>query len=184
MIYKCKMCKGDLEIIDEENGLCECEYCGSRQTVPLENNERKAELYNSANQYRKNNLFDRAADVYNSMVKEFPNEAEAYWGLVLCRYGIEYVEDPGTKKMIPTCHRTVPKPIFDDPDYQLACQKAKPIARKQHEDEATEIDKIQKKIFQLVQKEEPFDIFISYKELEEGTDQRTEDSVIAQDIYS
>lgn len=184
MIYKCKMCKGDLEIIDEENGLCECEYCGSRQTVPLENNERKAELYNSANQYRKNNLFDRAADVYNSMVKEFPNEAEAYWGLVLCRYGIEYVEDPGTKKMIPTCHRTVPKPIFDDPDYQLACQKAKPIARKQHEDEATEIDKIQKKIFQLVQREEPFDIFISYKELEEGTDQRTEDSVIAQDIYS
>ena len=69
MIYKCKMCKGDLQIIDEENGLCECEYCGSRQTVPLENNERKAELYNSANQYRKNNLFDRAADVYNTMQK-------------------------------------------------------------------------------------------------------------------
>ena len=184
MIYKCKMCKGDLQIIDEENGLCECEYCGSRQTVPLENNERKAELYNRANQYRKNNLFDRAADVYNSMVKEFPNEAEAYWGLVLCRYGIEYVEDPGTKKMIPTCHRTVPKPIFEDSDYQLACQKAKPMARKQHEDEAAEIAKLQKKIFQLVQKEEPFDIFISYKELEEGSSQRTEDSVIAQDIYS
>lgn len=184
MIYKCKMCKGDLQIIDEENGLCECEYCGSRQTVPLENNERKAELYNSANQYRKNNLFDRAADVYNTMVKEFPNEAEAYWGLVLCRYGIEYVEDPRTKKMIPTCHRTIPKPIFDDSDYQLACQKAKPIARKQHEDEAAEIAKIQKKIFQLAQKEEPFDIFISYKELEEGIGQRTEDSVIAQDIYS
>ena len=184
MIYKCKMCTGDLQIFDEENGLCECEYCGSRQTVPLENNERKAELYNSANQYRKNNLFDRAADVYNTMVKEFPNEAEAYWGLVLCRYGIEYVEDPRTKKMIPTCHRTIPKPIFDDSDYQLACQKAKPIARKQHEDEAAEIAKIQKKIFQLAQKEEPFDIFISYKELEEGIGQRTEDSVIAQDIYS
>lgn len=86
MIYKCKMCKGDLLIIDEENGLCECEYRGIRRTVPLENNERKAELYNSANQYRKNNLFDRAADVYNTMVKEFPNEAEAYWEVVLCRY--------------------------------------------------------------------------------------------------
>lgn len=184
MVYKCKMCKGDLEIIDEENGLCECEYCGSRQTVPLENNERKAELYNSANQYRKNNLFDRAADVYASMVKEFPNEAEAYWGMVLSRYGIEYVEDPKTKKMIPTCHRTVPKPIFDDPDYQLACQKARPMARKQHEDEAAEIDRLQKKIFQLVQKEDPFDIFISYKELEGESGQRTEDSVLAQDIYS
>lgn len=121
MIYKCKMCKGDLQIIDEENGLCECEYCGSRQTVPLENNERKAELYNSANQYRKNNLFDRA-DVYNTMVNEFPNEAEAYCGLILCGYGIEYLEDSGTKKMILTCHCAVPKSIFDAPDYQLACQ--------------------------------------------------------------
>lgn len=50
-------------------------------------------------------------------------------------------------------------------------------ARKQHEDEAAEIARIQKKIFQLVQKEEPFDIFISYKELEEGSSQRTVYSV-------
>ena len=33
MVYKCKMCKGDLVIINEENGLCECDSCGSRQTV-------------------------------------------------------------------------------------------------------------------------------------------------------
>ena len=45
MVYKCKMCKGDLVIINEENGLCECDSCGSRQTVPLENDERKAEFY-------------------------------------------------------------------------------------------------------------------------------------------
>ena len=32
-------------------------------------------------------------------------EAEAYWGLVLCRYGIEYVNDPATGKKVPTCHR-------------------------------------------------------------------------------
>ena len=171
------MCKGDLQIIDEENGLCECEYCGSWQTVPLENNERKAELYNRANQYRKNNLFDRAADVYNSMVKEFLNEAEAYWGLVLCRYGIEYVEDPKTKKWFR--HVTV---LFQS--QFLMIQIISWRARKQHEDEAAEIARIQKKIFQLVQKEEPFDIFISYKELEEGSSQRTVYSVIAQDIYS
>ena len=42
MVYKCKMCKGDLVIINEENGLCECDSCGSRQKVPLEKDERKA----------------------------------------------------------------------------------------------------------------------------------------------
>lgn len=184
MIYKCKMCKGDLEIIDQENGLCECESCGSRQTVPLENNERKAELYNTANQYRKENLFDKAINVYDVMVKEFPNEAEAYWGIVLCRYGIEYVKDPKTEKMIPTCHRTISKPIFEDPDYKLACQKSNSLARKQHEEEAEVIDTLQKKIFLIAQKEEPFDIFISYKELDDESKQRTEDSVLAQEIYS
>lgn len=182
-IYKCKMCKGDLRIIDEENGLCECESCGTTQTVPLKENKRKGELYNTANQYRKNNRFDQAAEVYKKMIHEFPDESEAYWGAVLCRYGIEYVEDPKTRKMIPTCHRTIPYPVFEDSDYHLACQKAKPLARKQYEKEASEIDRLQKKIFSLVQKEESFDIFISYKEQDDITGQRTVDSVLAQDIY-
>ena len=94
------------------------------------------------------------------------------------------MKDPRTGTMIPTCHRTIPKTIFEDSDYQLACQKAKPLARAQHEAEAAEIDRLQKKIFQLAQREDPFDIFISYKELDDMTGERTEDSVIAQDIYS
>lgn len=182
-VYKCKMCKGDLLIIDEKNGLCECESCGTTQTVPLQENKRKAELYNTANQYRKGNRFDQALEVYIKMIQEFPDEAEAYWGAVLCRYGIEYIEDPKTGKMIPTCHRTIPYAIFDDSDYQLACQKAKTLAKKQYEKEAAEIDRLQKQIFTIVQKEEPFDIFISYKEQDDNTRQRTEDSVIAQEIY-
>lgn len=183
-VYKCKMCGGDLEIINEENGLCECDSCGSTQTVPLQDDTKKAELYNTANEYRKNNRFDRASDVYKNMIQEFPEEAEAYWGMVLCRYGIEYVEDPRTKKMMPTCHRTIPKSIFNDSDYRLACEKAKPLAREQHEQEAAEIDRIQKKIFAIVNREEPYDIFISYKELEDGSRERTEDSVLAQEIYN
>lgn len=45
--------------------------------------------------------FDRAATVYVSITGEFPEEAEAYWGLCLCKYGIEYVDDPLTGKKIP-----------------------------------------------------------------------------------
>lgn len=182
-VYKCKMCGGNLDIINEENGLCECDSCGSTQTVPLQDDMKKAELYNTANEYRKNNRFDRAADVYKNMIQEFPDEAEAYWGMVLSRYGIEYVEDPATKKMIPTCHRTIPVSIFEDSDYRLACEKAKPLARQQYEKEAAVIDQIQKKIFMLVNREEPYDIFISYKELDDNSKERTVDSVLAQDIY-
>jgi len=53
--------------------------------------------------------------VYESIVAEFREESEAYWGLVLCKYGIEYVDDPGTGKKIPTCYRSSFDSIMEDP---------------------------------------------------------------------
>ena len=32
-VIKCKMCGGDLHLI-EGSTVCECEYCGTKQTVP------------------------------------------------------------------------------------------------------------------------------------------------------
>lgn len=104
-VIKCKMCGGDLNIIPGES-VAECEYCGSRQTVPTADNEKKLTLFARANRLRAGCEFDKAAGVYESIVADFPEEAEAYWGLVLCKYGIEYVDDPATGKKIPTCHRS------------------------------------------------------------------------------
>ena len=39
-IIKCKMCGGDLELIAGST-VAECEYCGTRQTVPNADNEKK-----------------------------------------------------------------------------------------------------------------------------------------------
>ena len=69
-------------------------------------------------------------------------DAELYWSLVLCRYGIEYVDDPLTKKKIATCHRTQFKSILDDPDYQTALAHADMSQRSVYEREAAYIDKM------------------------------------------
>lgn len=37
---KCKMCEGDLNLV-EGNSAVVCEYCGSQQTVPVADNEKK-----------------------------------------------------------------------------------------------------------------------------------------------
>lgn len=182
--YRCKGCGGNLTIKNEMSGLCQCEYCGQTWTIPSANNERKIELYNTANQYRRSNRFDRAIEIYKEMIKEFPDEAEAYWGLVICRYGIEYVEDSKTKRKIPTCHRTIPQSILTDSDYQLALSKASASAREFYEQEASQIDEIQNEINRLADKKDPYDIFICYKELDDTTKERTKDSVLAQDIYN
>lgn len=181
MIIKCKMCGGDLAF-EPGSTVCECEYCGSKQTIPSADSEKKTNLFNRANRLRMNSEFDKASGVYEQIVAEFPEEAEAYWGLCLCAYGIEYVDDPATGSKIPTCHRTLPTSIMEDSNFEQACDYADPVARKVYREEAKTIDRIQKDILSIAQNETPYDVFICYKETaEDGS--RTEDSVLAQDVY-
>lgn len=180
-VIKCKMCGGDLELI-EGSSVAVCEYCGSQQTVPAADNEKKLTLFARANRLHLACEFDKAAGVYESIVADFPTEAEAYWSLVLCRYGIEYVEDPATHKRVPTVNRAQYTSIFDDEDYKAAIQYADAAQRVVYEAEAKAINEIQKGILEISQKEEPFDVFICYKETD-ANGRRTPDSVLATDLY-
>ena len=180
-IIKCKMCGGDL-VIEQGNSVAECEYCGTMQTVPNVDDEKKVTLFARANRLRANNEFDKASGIYESIVADFPEESEAYWGLVLCKYGIEYVDDPATAKKIPTCHRSSFESVMDDNNFELTLEYADVVARKVYREEAKQIEEIRKGIIEVSSKEEPYDIFICYKETDENGD-RTIDSVLAQDIY-
>ncbi len=180
-ILKCKMCGGDLEVLDGVT-VCECEYCGTKQTVPTTQDEVITNLYNRANNLRIRSEFDKAQETYEKIVSKNPDEAEAYWGIVLCKYGIEYVEDPDTFKRVPTCHRTQLESVMTDVDYLSAIEHADSIQKDIYEQEAKAIDLLQKDILSIVHKEKPFDVFICYKETDENG-KRTVDSVVANDIY-
>ena len=182
-MIKCKMCGGPLNITGDQR-FAECEYCGSVQTLPSLDSEKKNNLFNRANNLRLNKEFDKAAGVYESIVAEFPDEGEAYWGLCLCKYGIEYVDDPGTARKIPTCHRTCTMSILNDEDYKTACRKADATSQKIYHEEAKAIEQIQHRILDVASREKPYDIFICYKETDDNTHERTTDSAIAQDIYT
>lgn len=180
-IFKCKMCGGSLEV-QKGQTICECEYCGTKQTVSATDDEVVTNLYNRANNLRIKCEFDKAQEIYEKIVAKNPNEAEAYWGIVLCKYGIEYVEDPNTYKRVPTCHRTQLESVLTDVDYLSAIENADSNQRLIYEQEAKEIDKLQKDILSIVHNEKPFDVFICYKETDENG-KRTVDSVLANDIY-
>ena len=180
-VLKCKMCGGALDV-KEGATVCECEYCGTLQTVPGADNEKKMNLFARANRLRAGNEFDKAFGVYESIVADFPEEAEAYWGLILCKYGIEYVDDPGTGRKTPTCHRSSFTSLLDDPNFELVMEYSDPIARRVYREEAKQIEELRKGIIEVSSREEPYDIFICYKESDEKG-QRTLDSVLAQDIY-
>ena len=96
-IYNCKICGAPLNVVDSRT-ICECEYCHTKQTIPLLDSDKKKALFSRANSLRLENEFDKAASIYENIVSEFPTESEAYWGLILCKYGIEYVDEQLQKR--------------------------------------------------------------------------------------
>ena len=180
-IIKCKMCGGDIEIsADKTFGTCE--YCGSTMTLPKTDDDQRLSLFNRGTHLRRNGEFDKAAAIYERLIGENDADAEAHWNLLLCRYGIEYVQDPASGERIPTCHRASFDSILNDVDYQAALQYSDGVARSLYEKEAQRIAALQKDILAISQKETPFDVFICYKESDENG-RRTKDSALAQDIY-
>lgn len=180
-VFKCKRCGANLDISDGTK-IVRCEFCETEQTIPLLDNEKKINLFSRANRLRARCEFDQAEALYQNIVSEFNNDAESFWGLCLCRYGIEYVDDPLSGRKIPTCHRASYESILKDSDYQQAIRLSDSVSKKLYEEEAAEIDRIQQRILSVVKNEKPYDVFICYKETDENGE-RTEDSVLAQDIY-
>lgn len=179
--FKCKMCGGEIEF-EQGATVGVCDSCGTKQTLPRLDDDRKANLYDRANHFRRNNDFDKAMGIYEQILNEDGTDAETYWSLVLCRYGIEYIEDPATHKRVPTVNRAQYTSIFDDDDYKSALKYADGYQRSIYEEEAKAINEIQKGILEISQKEEPFDVFICYKETD-SSGRRTPDSVLANDLY-
>ena len=180
-IFKCKMCGGTLEFSPGDT-VAVCDSCGTKQTLPKLDDDRRSNLYDRANHFRRNNEYDKAMGIYEQILNEDKTDAEAYWSLVLCRYGIEYVEDPATHKRVPTVNRAQFTSIFDDDNYKSALHYADAAQRDIYESEAKAINEIQKGILAISQKEQPFDVFICYKETD-SSGRRTQDSVLANDLY-
>lgn len=180
-VLKCKSCGAPLTVT-EGSQIVECGYCALQQTIPRVDDEFKLQMFNQANDLRRRFDFDGAKSFLQAVIAQHPTEAEAYWQICLCKYGIMYVEDQTTLKQIPTFYRMIPQSILADEDYLKACEHAG-AADWKYQEEAQKIEKLQKKILELTQNEDPYDIFICYKKTDLDTGAQTEDSKIASQIY-
>lgn len=180
-ILKCRMCGGDIAVT-EEMTVADCRHCGSRQTVPTLDSGKKIVFFSRANRLLRACDFDKAAGVYQSIAEEFPTEAEAYWGLVLCRYGVSYLDGPETGKKVPACHRASCVNVLDDADFEQVQENAEPAARRVYREEAKAIERAREAVIAQAEKEAQYDIFICHKETREDGS-RTAESFLAQEIF-
>ena len=76
-ILKCKMCGGDIEL-SQDKTFGTCESCGSTMTFPKVDDEQRANTFNRGNHFRRQGEFDKALAVYERIVQEDENDAEAH----------------------------------------------------------------------------------------------------------
>lgn len=179
--FKCKICGGSLTVVSKSR-VAVCDYCGSKQILPLFSDESAQLLYDRGNSYLRQNEYDKAETIFNQLLALCPEDPEIYWDLVLCKYGVTFVQDPKTGKYIPTCNRTHYESVLNDKNYQNALKYSDAEQMEFYRGNAETINNIQKGILAVSKNEKPFDIFISYKETDsEGN--RTKDSITAQNLY-
>lgn len=178
---KCKMCGSNLEIEDSIT-VCKCEKCGTSQTVPDIEDDKELKLFERAGRLRFNCDFDKAAGIYNTITDSYPEEAEGYWGLILCKYGIEYADDASGKK-IPVCHRTSYNSVMDEEDFELVMENSNSESRAIYREEAKIIEETRKEYIRIAESEQPYDIYISYRAQYDNGD-KTPVSEIAGHLYN
>lgn len=178
---KCKMCGSNLEIEDSIT-VCKCEKCGTSQTVPDIEDDKELKLFERAGRLRFNCDFDKAAGIYNTITDSYPEEAEGYWGLILCKYGIEYADNASGKK-VPVCHRISYDSVMDDEDFELVMENSDSESRAIFREEAKIIEENRNKYIQIAESEQPYDIYISYRAKDDNGD-KTAVSEIAGHLYN
>lgn len=177
----CRCCGAALNV-KKGMTVCECGYCGVMQTVPRLDFDEKAVLWERADDLRRSGEFDRAMALYEQLAELDPTDPDIFWSITLCRFGVEYVEEPKSRKRVPTINRVQYNPFIEDKDYRKAVEIADGDQRRIYLIQARQLEELRRSVLEVSRTEQPYDIFICYKETD-SSGRRTEDSLLAAQLY-
>lgn len=181
---KCRNCGAEIDIETAVNGVVQCEYCRSKFTLPKEDitpaalkflHDGESSLYICR--------FDDAYSFYKKAAELSPKEPEAYWGMAISQFKVQYVKDEVNDRLQPICHRISTDNIADNENYKKAISLATSEQRAEYQRQAEEINYIREEFYKLKQTGKDYDCFICVKVTDDTTKQRTADYKHADDIY-
>lgn len=161
----------------------ECPACGTMHGRPEGHGDGGSSLLQMANRQRAAGAFGPAESYYRQLLTQNPRAHEALWGLLMCKYGVEYVRDPMTQELRPTLHFCERTPITEDEDFVEACECAPAGMREQYQQDAEYIEQIQQQLINPGTPATPVDIFICYKATEADGRTPTREIQYAKDLY-
>ena len=180
----CRTCGCDF-VLPAAQSIFPCPACQTPHTRPRAEGKGLADLRRAHTQ-RAACQFTDAARNYQLVLSQHPDEAEALWGLALCRYGVEYVKDDLTHERRPVLHFLERTPFTEDNDYRLACARAQADVRSQYLSDGAYISQVQQDVLAAQTQQESWDVFLCYKQSvpdSHDPNARTREFDHARDLY-
>ena len=170
MKYKCIRCGKEIEY-SGKSGIATCENCMTEQAMPCSQDTHIMRLYEDAYTDFQNGEFEKVTGLYEQILRENQNDPMAHWMLLLCAYGIEYERG----KLI--IRRFQYDRVTNNKDYKAAIAYGNQEQKTLFENHGKEIEELRLRIEGIVNAHEgDVDIFLSYKETDDKTGERTHDS--------
>lgn len=181
LMIECRCCCKSL-VFKPTDLIVTCPACTTVNTRPRAQGA-ALDFLRRATQQRSSCDFVNAERSYQHVLLDHPDEHEALWGLVLCRYGVEYVPDSHSGKHLPTVHFIRRRPMREDADFLHACELAPQEVKAQYEADAAYVDEVHSKAYSLSRTAQPWDIFLCYKATDPATGGDTPDLHRARELY-
>ena len=203
--FTCEGCGSALDYALYKGGIIECQMCFRQNTVPqIDIDDESKQLMFRGKFDLKARKFDDARLAFSELAERRPEEAEAYWGMALSEFNVQYVydinkeSDDASDKLQVLC-KEVDKKFTDSDNYKKAIKYASKEQKKVYERKGADIDNVREQFLHFKDEQHlEYDCFICVKVTEELLDEngnkrldekgrprtkKTTDSFMAAEIY-
>lgn len=172
---ECYTCGGKLE--KNAEGIYVCDSCGNTyhdiQEAGRETPSQLVEQLNAADRERKLHHFDKALEIYDSIVRQDEKVLLAYWGAFLSEYGIEYVKEGDA--YVPRIHLINRHPATQSDYLKHIYELCNEAESADYRKKATEIEQLRYRAYELSQSQEEYDVFVFHGD--DDLEKRTADKL-------
>ena len=179
---KCKTCGEALDISLAESGVIRCAVCESCFTLPKTADQKVLDFLSQGEHDLDTGRFEDAYSAFSKACELDKTEPEAYWGMALAEFKIQYLKDEVNNSLLPICHEINDKDFADSSNFLKALRYATDAQCVEYEKKGEEINYIKNEFYKIAKTGVKYDCFICVKVSDENGG-RTQDYKAADDIY-
>ncbi len=189
-ILKCKSCGAPLDLNKAVGFVIECEHCRSKISIAKSDNADIKYYLSQGEVFLDAGKFDEAFAAYKKASQVDLCEPEAYFGMALAEFKVQYLQDikeeadrSVTKRLQPICHKIIEDKFCKNKYYGKALDCATREQKEEYLRRGAEIDNIRAEFCRLKETGLDYDTFICVKISDEKADKKTDDSVYAHRVF-